>query len=63
MVVEISRKARRQIRSIVNLCEEFGVRRLVGNLPARTILLCIEEASQWTFVATKMRAILLGKLE
>ena len=28
MVVEISCEARRQIRSIVDLCEEFGVRRL-----------------------------------
>ena len=63
MMVKILCEARRQIRSIVNLCEEFGVRRLVGNLPARTILLCIEEASQWALIATKMRAILLGKLE
>ena len=27
MVEEILREARRQIRSIVSLCEEFGVRR------------------------------------
>ena len=34
---EILRKTRRQIRSIVDLCEEFGDRRLVQNLPPRTI--------------------------
>ena len=34
---EILRKTRRQIRSIVNLCEEFGDRRLVRNFPPRTI--------------------------
>ncbi len=28
---------RRQIRSIVDLCEEFGVRSKVQNLPLRTI--------------------------
>ena len=34
---EILRKTRRQIRSIVDLCEEFVDRRLVRNLPPRTI--------------------------
>ena len=35
-------KARRQIRSIVNLCEEFGVRRIVQIEPIRTIFYSLE---------------------
>ena len=37
MIEEILCVARRQIRSIVSLCEEFGDRRKVQNLPIRTI--------------------------
>ena len=41
MIEEILCEDRRQIRSIVSLCEEFGVRRLVQNLPIRTILVSL----------------------
>ena len=37
MIEGILCKARQQIRSIVSLCEEFGVRRFVQNSPIRTI--------------------------
>ena len=42
MIEEILCKARRQIRSIVNLCEESGVRRLVQKEPIRTIFYSLE---------------------
>ena len=38
MIEEILCVARRQIRSIVDLCEEFDSRSKVQNLPIRTIL-------------------------
>ena len=38
MIEEILCVDRQQIRSIVSLCEEFGDRSKVQNLPVRTIL-------------------------
>ena len=46
MIEEILCVTRRQIRSIVDLCEEFGVRSKVQKLPFRTIFSFFDESCQ-----------------
>ena len=53
MIEKILRIARRQKRSIVNLCEHFGDRSKVQNLPIRTIFFIF--APLWTFNFTTIR--------
>ena len=60
MAEEILCEARRQIRSIVSLCEEFGDRRFVQNLPARMIFYFFSAgAGAATTIVLSMRSVTL----